>query len=231
MRQASAAIVTESGAGGDGHSLAIVADRQLPVAALAALILEDSAYRLVHQARGVAAIRQSLEQFHPAVIIIDAKWSDTSSPVDIFGCGENVLILLDPEGDPAVFTQAAGARPRGYLARSAAREALQEAIDSLLRGGYYLDPVLTGQVLEALKQSGIPHPLPRPVLSTREREILVRVADGQSTKQIARECAITPKTVCSHVNNIYQKLKVRNRGQLVIYAMQQGFAAPRIQAS
>jgi DNA-binding NarL/FixJ family response regulator len=221
MLQASAAIAVESGAGGDGHRLAIVADRQLSVAALVALILEDSAYRLIHQAKGVAAVRQSLNQFQPAVIIIDAKWSASSSPVETFGCDENVLILLDPEDEPAVFMQAAGAHARGYLSRTARREALRDAIERVRSAGYYLDAAIAGRILGAIRQSG-PAASPRTGLSEREREILIRIAGGRSTKEIGREYAITAKTVGNHVTNIYRKLNLRHRGELVLYAAEKG---------
>ncbi len=62
----------------------------------------------------------------------------------------------------------------------------------------------------------------RPRLSERERQILVQIASGRSTKEVARDCAITPKTVGNHVSNICQKLNFHTRGQLVLFALQQG---------
>jgi DNA-binding CsgD family transcriptional regulator len=59
-------------------------------------------------------------------------------------------------------------------------------------------------------------------LSDRERDILVRIAGGRSTKEIARDCAISPKTVGNHVSNICHKLHLHHRGQLVLFALQQG---------
>jgi DNA-binding NarL/FixJ family response regulator len=225
MLQATAAIVAESGVGGDGHHLAIVADRQLSVAALVALIVEPSRYHLVHQARGLAAVRRALDDFQPAVVIIDATWSQGRSPVDALGCNDNVLILLDPEDDPGVFIQAAGARARGYLSRTAKREALRDAIERVRGADYYLDAAIAGRILGAIRQSGTAI-APRTGLSERERGILIRIAGGKSTKEIGREYAITPKTVGNHVTNIYRKLNLRHRGDLVIYAAQQGLSLP-----
>ena len=59
-------------------------------------------------------------------------------------------------------------------------------------------------------------------LSPRERDILVRIANGRSTKEVAREYAIAPKTVANHILNMYPKLNLRDRGQLVVYAAQHG---------
>src|SRR5437870_63443 len=63
-------------------------------------------------------------------------------------------------------------------------------------------------------------------LSGREQEILIQIARGKSTKEIARAYAITPKTVGNHVGNIRQKLHVHHRGQLVLFAVEQGLASP-----
>ena len=60
------------------------------------------------------------------------------------------------------------------------------------------------------------------LLSERERDILTRIASGRSTKQVARDCAISPKTVGNHVSNIRHKLNLHHRGQLVLFALQQG---------
>ena len=221
MRRASAAILIAGDVGTDGHRLAIVADRQLSVAALAALVVEPSRYRLVHQARGVGAIRQALNDFQPAVIIIEATWLKGTSLVDALGCKENVLILLDPEDNPGVFIQAAAAHARGYLSRTAKREALHNAIERLRSGDDYLDGAIAGRMLAAMSQSGNTV-APRAGLSERERGILIRIAGGRSTKEIGREYAITPKTVANHVNNLSHKLHARNRGQLVLFAAEQG---------
>ena len=62
-------------------------------------------------------------------------------------------------------------------------------------------------------------------LSERERDILTRIASGRSTKQVARDCAISPKTVGNHVTNIRHKLNLSQRGQLVLFALRQGLTS------
>ena len=67
-------------------------------------------------------------------------------------------------------------------------------------------------------------PADRPLtgLTRREREILIEVARGRSSKEIARDCRISSKTVGNHVNNLYQKLQLSHRGELVLYAARTG---------
>ena len=62
-------------------------------------------------------------------------------------------------------------------------------------------------------------------LSDRERQILSRIASGRSTKEVARDCAISAKTVGNHVSNICQKLNLHRRAQLVLFALEHGFTA------
>jgi len=62
----------------------------------------------------------------------------------------------------------------------------------------------------------------RPPLSGREWQILAKIASGKSTKQVARECTISAKTVGNHVGNICHKLNLHHRGQLVLFAAAYG---------
>jgi DNA-binding NarL/FixJ family response regulator len=207
------------------HLLAVVADRRLSSAALTALLLKDPAYRILRQEHGLGEVKDMLAAERPQVLILDGAGSAFFALIDASSWGGRVLLLLDPNDEPAVFADAVNARAQGYLARSASRETLEAAIDSLDRSGFYLDPILMGQVLTAMQRPYAGPPAATD-LSPREREILVQIASGRSTKQIARECAITPKTVANHVNNMYQKLHLRHRGQLVLYAAQQGLQIP-----
>jgi LuxR family maltose regulon positive regulatory protein len=63
---------------------------------------------------------------------------------------------------------------------------------------------------------------PSESLSPRERDILERIAGGQSNKEIARSLGIAPETVKSHVKNIFVKLSVDRRAQAVFRAQSLG---------
>jgi len=205
---------------GEPQTMAIIADRRLSLAALCALLLNDSAYRFVAEARGGAAVQELLATLKPSILVVDDSGGSFSA-IDPSDWNGRVLLLLDPEDDPAVFAQAVRARPFGYVARSAPRSTLDEAVLALQRSEPYLDPRLLAKVLHAMR-SADSNGSPPAELSQRERSILVRIASGQSTKEIARAYAIAPKTVSNHVNNMEKKLHVRHRGQLVLYAAQQG---------
>jgi DNA-binding NarL/FixJ family response regulator len=225
----SASIVTDV-VSAPKSNLAIVADGQLSVAALEALILVNPAYRVARRARGVVELRRALLTFAPIVVIVESRsaaWRQSLDPVEWSG---RTLLLLDPEDDPAQFVQAVHARADGYLSRTTSRQGFAAAIASLRDTGSYLDPILVDRMLRAAKDGLASASAPRHRLSPREHDILIRIADGRSSKDIAREFSIAPKTVCNHINNMYQKLNLRHRGQLVVYAAQHGLAdltAPR----
>ena len=202
-------LITYSGADQPVPALAIVADRRLSAAALSALLLKDPSYHIARREHGVDQVRAMLALERPSVMVLDVHAPALFALIDASDFGVRMLLLLDPDDDPSIF---AGARSHGYLSRRASREALQAAIAELYRSGAYLDPLLM-PVRGRRAPSG---------LSLRERQILVWIASGRSTKEVARACAITPKTVGNHVNNMVQKLHLRHRGQLVIYAAQQG---------
>ena len=202
-------LITYSGADQPVPALAIVADRRLSTAALSALLLKDPSYQIARREHGVDKVRAMLARERPSVMVLDLHAPALFALLDASDFGVRTLLLLDPDDDPSIF---AGARSHGYLSRRASRETLQAAIAELYQSGAYLDPLLM-RVRGRRAPSG---------LSLRERQILVWIASGRSTKEVARACAITPKTVGNHVNNMVQKLHLRHRGQLVLYAAQQG---------
>jgi DNA-binding NarL/FixJ family response regulator len=61
-----------------------------------------------------------------------------------------------------------------------------------------------------------------PSLTYRELEVVKALARGRGNKQIARDLAISEKTVRNHVSNIYKKLHVYDRTQAVLYAIREG---------
>jgi DNA-binding CsgD family transcriptional regulator len=82
--------------------------------------------------------------------------------------------------------------------------------------------VFVTAVRRAMAQALATPTVPRPRLSEREREILAQIASGRSVKEVARDCAISPKTVGNHVSNICHKFHLHHRGELVLFALHEG---------
>lgn len=132
-------------------------------------------------------------------------------------------ILLTMYTDKGYVLQALRAGAKGYVLKTQAAEDLIRAIREILRGEVYLSPSVAVAVVEAYleKTELIADPL-----TPREREILQLVAEGKTTKEIAKLLSISFKTAESHRNHIMQKLDIHDVAGLVRYAIRQGLVHP-----
>jgi len=95
-----------------------------------------------------------------------------------------------------------------------------------MSGGRYLSPEIVGVVVEDY----VPRLAPAPgssvaKLSEREREVLQLMAEGNTTRQLARRLYISPKTGEAHRLRVMNKLEIDNVAQLTKYAIQEGLTS------
>ncbi len=108
----------------------------------------------------------------------------------------------------------------GYVLKSAAREELLEAVDSVLNGRIYVTPSLSTEHLERFQDPANAAATLR--LSSRERQALQLIAEGKAAKEIAFLLSISTKTVAFHRENIKRKLGLRTTAELTKHAIEQG---------
>ncbi len=127
-----------------------------------------------------------------------------------------IIVLSMMGSEIAVRAMKAGAK--GYLSKSSKASEMHAAIRRVMNGKTYID-IETAQDLAANpNRDGNPLSL----LSAREFEVFVHLANGVSINVIASYCCLSPKTVRSHKSNIMHKLKVNNMVGFVRLAMQSG---------
>jgi DNA-binding NarL/FixJ family response regulator len=132
-----------------------------------------------------------------------------------------VLLTMHTE-DPYVL-EALQAGATGYVLKTQAAVDIVQAIRDVLQGATYLSPRIAGAVVQAyLTRSELP---PDP-LTSREREILQRIAEGETTKEIAWHLRLSVKTVESHRVNLMRKLDIHETATLVRYAIRRGLTSP-----
>lgn len=134
-----------------------------------------------------------------------------------------ILVLTSFASDDKVFP-AIKAGALGYLLKDSEPEDLVRAIRHVHRGKSSLDPVIAQKVLLELQRPAKHPPTPDP-LSERETEVLRLVATGLSNPEIAVRLTITEATVRSHMSNILGKLRLANRVQATLYALQKGITS------
>ena len=138
-------------------------------------------------------------------------------------CPRTKVILLTMHTDDHYVLEALQAGVKGYVVKTQASGDLVRAINEVLRGMMYLSPGISQAVVEAyLSKSEVP---PDP-LTAREREVLQLVAEGKSTKEIAKLLGISFKTAESHRTRIMKKTNIHETAGLVRYAVRRGLIQP-----
>ncbi|KAA3617179.1 MAG: DNA-binding response regulator [Calditrichaeota bacterium] len=100
----------------------------------------------------------------------------------------------------------------GYLLKSTPNDKLREAVMKTAEGGSVMSPSIARKVLSFFQE---PKVEPLNVLSNREKELVQGLVDGLSYKAIAEKLFISVETVRSHIKNIYRKLHVQSKIEVV----------------
>lgn len=134
------------------------------------------------------------------------------------------VLLLSMYDDEQYFFEALAAGAAGYVLKRQADQDLVDACRAALRGEPFIYPVALGALMRSYLQrgdrkSGGP-------LTSRESEVVKLIAEGYSSREIARLLTISPKTVERHRANILEKLGLRDRVGLTRYAIRAGLVEP-----
>lgn len=113
-----------------------------------------------------------------------------------------------------------------YMLKDAAPTELEWAIKTVLRGETYLSPAVSRGVLSDYVHRLREEEQPDSPLTQRQREVLTLVAEGLSTKEIARRLDISIKTVDTHRSQLMKQLEIHEVAGLVRYAMRAGLISP-----
>jgi two-component system response regulator NreC len=139
-------------------------------------------------------------------------------------CPEIKVLTLTRHADSAYLQQLLQAGSRGYVLKQSAAGELVRAIRAVAAGNTYLDPVVTGRLVEtAVGRRGASASSAEKDLSAREQEVLQLIAWGHANKEIAHRLDLSVKTVEVHKANAMRKLGMKNRIDIVRYALLKGW--------
>lgn len=105
----------------------------------------------------------------------------------------------------------------GYILKKSSPNKILDAIQQVYEGGAALTPMIAKQVMAFLKPAAAKPDSPSN-LTAREKEILQLIAQGMTNELIAAKLFISVQTVRNHIKNIYDKLQVHSRAQVVVKA-------------
>jgi two-component system response regulator NreC len=139
---------------------------------------------------------------------------------------ETKVLILSMHADDAYIRQGLKAGARGYLLKDADDHDLFKAVLAVSDGGSYFSPAVSRVVLDGYLGDGeTPIDDELSGLSAREREVLQRIAEGKSNKEIAQLLNVAVSTVDSHRKHIMEKLDLHNTAALVRFAARKGLIA------
>lgn len=204
-------------------------DHTLVRAGLRKLLESIPDIEVVGEADDGLALLAMAEQLQPDLVLMDISMPGLNGLEATARLGKTwptirVLILSMHQNEEYV-RQALRHGAAAYLLKDAATQELELALKAVLRGETYLSPAVSRGVLndylQRLRGDG-----PAGVLLTpRQREVLKLIAQGQSTKEIARGLELSIKTVESHRSQLMKQLDVHEVAGLVRYAMRTGLVS------
>ena len=202
----------------------LVDDHRLFRAGVRTLIERDLGARITAECDTGAQALQALALEEPDVAMLDIALRDEDG-IELarrissqFG-GRVRCIMLSMHLNTEYVLRAFAAGANGYVVKDAGPAELTSAILAVMAGQRYVSPSASGALLDSLRgDASAPHNS----LSPRQREVLCLVARGLSTKLIARELALSTKTVDAHRYQISQRLGVHDVAGMVRYAIRHG---------
>ncbi len=218
----------------DEITLAVVDDHEIARMGINSLLEKERWVRLVGEARNGEEALGIARALKPRVMLVDVKLPDISG-IEVVRRLKNdpetrgvQAIILTVYDDLEIAAEAIRAGAIGYILKDCGKEQLVKAIQSAAEGVPLVASTITQKLVAVLQQQGGALHLEderRGVyeeLTERESDILRLVAKGYSNKSIARELGITISTVKTHLRNIFRKLDVEDRAQVIIKAIKDG---------
>ena len=204
----------------------IVDDHPLFRQGLRHAIEEDDRFDVVGEAGQAEAAIEMILREKPDVAVLDVNLPQTNGfelMTALRNKKSNVLVvILTMLKDEQAFNTALNLHVNGYVLKENAAAEILSCIAAVANGESYVSPSLTDFLLRrrsraeflARKQPGLED------LTVAERRVLKRIADGKTTKEIAAEFFISPRTVDSHRAHICEKLELTGANRLLQFALQ-----------
>ena len=185
------------------------------------LIQADGGLTIVGEAADGPAAQEMIWRLAPNIAILDICMPELTGieltrRIEEQG-RETRVVLLTMLDDPTVAVEAQAAGAAGYVLKDNSFEELLVAVRTVAAGGTFVTPSIQSR-LRALRRNGrIPM-----ILSPREREVIRLIADGNSSKQIARLLGVSPRTIDTYRIRCMNKLDLHTVADVVRYAVRAG---------
>jgi len=191
---------------------------------MSAIISRQPDLQVCGEASGMSAAMREIRQSPPDVLVIDISLQDGSGielVKELKAQRQSIRVLVCSMHDEMLYAERAlHAGAKGYINKAEAPEKLVEAIRAVAEGKTYVSEEMTERLL--CRQIALGDERARSALeslSDRELEVFEQIGHGTTTKQIAENLHLSPKTIETYRENIKQKLGLSNATQLTQHAV------------
>jgi DNA-binding NarL/FixJ family response regulator len=201
--------------------LLVVDDHTLVRAGLVRLLDKEPDIEVVEQlSRGHDAVRFCREH-KPDVVLLDYGLPDldgleTTRQILALERGIKVLILTMYSNEEYA-TRLIRVGASGFLVKAASTDELKVAVRKVASGGVYVSPAIMEKMLA--RMGSAEGDVPEEVLSDREMQVLLRLARGMATKEVAKSLSLSKSTVETYRGRVLEKLNLRNNSDITRFAI------------
>jgi two-component system response regulator NreC len=192
-------------------------------------LLEKEGFAVVGEGvDGIEAVKLA-EKFRPDIAMLDFSMPrlnglDAAKEIRRVSPRSRVILLTAHREEQYVL-EAISAGIKGYVLKSEASVVLTEAIQEVTRGNAYLSPGIARFAVDSALGKCVGG-APVEILSPRELQVLQLIAEGHTTKEVAKRLSLTVKTAESYRTALMGKLDIHETATLVRYAVRRGLVKP-----
>ena len=205
----------------------IVDDHDLVREGIRALLEQDPLFQVVGETGdGQAAIRLAAK-LRPDVVLMDVNLPgglgglEATEAILAENSGVRVIILTQYE-DREYIKRAIRIGARGYLLKRSVSAQLKEAIKAVHAGQRYLHPIAAEELVDLVTNGRSLEGDDYDRLTAREKQVFSLLAEGKTSRDIAKYLSISIKTAMTHRTHIMAKLDMHSRAEIVRYAIRRG---------
>lgn len=214
----------------------VVDDKYEHASGVRELVNLENDYEVIANAGNANVAISLIKKYQPDLVLMDINMPEMDginaiSEIRKLNVKSRVIVLTAYD-DADLIYRAMKVGAAGYVLKTMVSAQLIKAMDEVSMGKIYLPNVLCSKFFEYFQdfennaliaasddsEENLLH-----YLTNREEEVLSLLLEGSTYKDVARELFISETTVKTHVNNIFQKLQVKEKTQAVLYAINKGF--------
>ncbi len=209
--------------------LALVDDHTLFRKGLISLVkMVDSNYEILFEADNGLDLKEKINKDDlPDLIIMDVNMPDMDGFASVEWLNQNypqirVLVLSMIEKEDSILRMLK-LGVKGYLSKDVEPKELGEALDAILKKGFYYTDFITGKLVHSIQHEDKKQLSEKfKQISDREREFLKYACTDLTYNEIAAKMFLSPKTIDGYRDALFNKLKVKNRVGLALFAVSNG---------